>query len=139
MSSADSVLLTAATVFSRDILALRDDAALKVGRITTAVVGIAGIILAILFASMLSAFLFAYTLFSVSLVLPILFGFWRKRLLLNRIGAIAAMAGGAAIVILGTTLGWPSTTVTLAGLGSCVVLLFCGSYVHHFFIRKEQL
>lgn len=127
MSSADSVLLTAGTVLTRDILRIRGERSHKAGRVATAAIGIVGIVLTAQFSSMLSAFLFAYTLFTASLVIPILLGFWRDKLRITRYGAAAAMTGGGLSVIVTSLLGWHAHHITLSGLLFSSVLLFAVS------------
>jgi len=126
MSSVDSVLLTAATVLSRDLLR-RPGAA--TGRSATVAIGALGILIAAAFATLLDIFMFAYTLFSAGLALPLLFGFWRARLRLNTAGAAASMVGGAAVVLAGTAAGWPPELVTSGGLAASCVLLFAVSLI----------
>lgn len=129
MSSADSVLLTAATVFTRDLLGVSGKAGVRIGRTVTAGIGIASIMLTLLFDSLLGIFLFSYTLFSVSLVPPILLGFWRDRLKITRSGAIAAMVTGALVVLIAQIAGLVPDLVMLAGLVSSCILLFAISLI----------
>jgi len=121
MSSADSVLLTAATVLGRDLLKLPGA---SVGRVATLIIGLAGIAVAGLFSTLLDLFVFAYSLFSAALTIPILFGFWRARLGLTSSGAAAAMLGGAATVVLCTLAGLPGQNGSLGGLAVSCLLLF---------------
>ena len=71
--------------------------------------------------------MFAYTLFSAGLTLPVLFGFWKDRLGLNTGGAAAGMIGGSAVVVAAQLAGWSSDLVVAGGLGSSCVLLFAFS------------
>lgn len=128
MSSADSVLLTASTVLSRDILSRRDE---RTGRIACAVLGLMGIVFAASFPSLLEIFFFAYTLFSAVLTLPILFGFWKSRLRLTTAGAAAAMGGGAVVVLATQISGWGVEQVIVGGLASSSILLFAVSLITH--------
>jgi SSS family solute:Na+ symporter len=121
MSSADSVLLTAGTVFTRDLLGRRSA---TLGRIATAAIGLLGIALAALFSNLLEIFLFAYAFFSAGLTLPLILGFWRDRLKLNTAGAAASMAGGAAAVVIGRVAALPAELVSAGGLATGLVLLF---------------
>ena len=126
MSSADSILLTAGTVVARDLLRVRGAAA---GKLAIAAIGVLAVVLAGYFATLLDAFRFAYTLFTASLTVPILFGFWHKKLRLSGAAAAAAMAGGAATVIIGYVAELPSAWITSIGLGVCCVLLFSLSWL----------
>jgi SSS family solute:Na+ symporter len=124
MSSADSVLLTAGTVASRDALGLSGRTGVAAGRISAITTAVLATTLAATFQSMLGIFMFAYTLFSAALVITILAGFWRRALGITVSGAAAAMAGAAIIVIIATIAGWHQDNVTLAGLAGCCTLLF---------------
>ncbi|HUX08804.1 MAG TPA: sodium:solute symporter family protein [Acidobacteriota bacterium] len=134
MSSADSVLLTAGTVLTRDIFERRNPAE---GRVATAVIGLVGIAFAALFADLLDIFFFAYAFFSAGLTLPVLFGFWRERLGLNTAGAAASMAGGAIAVILGRVSGYSSELVSAGGLAASLILLFAVSNIWRIFQRNQ--
>jgi SSS family solute:Na+ symporter len=128
VSSADSVLLTASTVISRDLLRMKGAA---VGRAASLGVGLAGILLASLFPDLLGIFFFAYTLFSAGLTVPVLFGFWRERLRLTKAGASASMLGGAATVIVAQAAGWGPDQIVAGGLGISCALLFLVSFLTH--------
>jgi SSS family solute:Na+ symporter len=126
MSSADSVLITAGTVLSRDVLEHHSPAS---GRFATAAIGLLGIGFATLFSSLLDLFFFAYAFFSACLTLPVILGFWRDSLKLNTAGAAAAMAGGAIAVIAGKVVVLPAEMVSAGGLAAGLVLLFAVSYL----------
>jgi SSS family solute:Na+ symporter len=129
MSSADSILITSATVVTKDILQSENDLALKQGKYVVLFVGTGGMLMAVQFPNMLSSFIFAYTLFSASLVVPVLAGFWRKQLAITTIGAWAAMSGGAIAVITTSLLGWTNDATILTGLAICTTLLFTVSWI----------
>lgn len=138
MSSADSVLLTAATVVSRDILPKRVGSSAMTGRLVTLFFGIAGIALTLLFPTMLSAFLFAYTLFSGAIVVPVLLGFWKERLHLTSMGALSGMVSSALLIIVLSTLGFASSLVTISGILCNAVLLFSVSWFQTLSRRKSS-
>ena len=83
------------------------------------------------FPTLLGIFMFAYTLFSAGLTLPVLFGFWKDKLRLKAAGAAAAMLGGAAAVIATQLAGWHANLVVASGLGSSCALLFAFSLLTH--------
>jgi SSS family solute:Na+ symporter len=133
MSSADSVLLTAATVVSRDLLGGDRLPTALHGRIMTVIVGLVGVMLTLQFPTILSAFLFAYTLFSASIVVPVLFGFWKEPLKLTRTGAVVSMLISAVLIIVLSILGTDSATITIAGIIVNAVLLFGVSWLSNLF------
>lgn len=87
LSTASSVLMTATTVMTLDILRPRGAAAADDAergsflgiRVTTILLGAAGFALALGFQTLLSAFLFGYTLLTATLVVPVLFSLALER------------------------------------------------------------
>lgn len=130
MSSADSVLLTAGTVITRDILQTDEGGSVRAGRISICVTGLLAIALTFFFPTILGAFLFAYTLFSSSLVVPVLAGFWKERLGLTPHGATVSMCCSASVVIILSLLGYSTEIITLSGLLTCSILLFAVSWIY---------
>jgi len=138
MSSADSVLLTTATVLTRDIVRLDSDSSAIPGKLMTVFAGIAGIALTLLFPTMLSAFLFAYTIFSGAIVVPVLLGFWRKQLALSSWGAMGSMVVGGGLIIILSMLSVSPEVVTMAGILGNATVLFLFSWLERLFSRGSQ-
>ncbi|MFC2039677.1 sodium:solute symporter [Chloroflexota bacterium] len=121
MSSADTTLLSAATIFSVDLLG-----GMKTGRasapqitrtrVVVAVLGMGCLMVALLLNSVIGALLFAYTVYSAGVILPTVFGFFKDRLKLTPAGAMAALIGGGG-------LGLTSKFVSVPNLDLGAVLL----------------
>jgi SSS family solute:Na+ symporter len=109
MSSADTVLLTASTIFSMDIVneivkktrhkALDEGQVLLLSRLTVILFGLVALGFALKSRGVISLLLFGYSVYTGGLVVPVVFGFYRQRLRLNLIGAMTAMIGGGGWVL----------------------------------------
>jgi len=130
MSSADSVLLTASTVFSHDLMAkmVPQRRLLLLSRISVGVFGALGLLLAIHLQSIIETFRLSYTIFTAGLILPILAGFYRQRLKVKPRGAIASMVGGGGVAIIGELL-FKYRYSLLLGLAIGLLLLFTVSFM----------
>jgi len=111
MSSADTCLLTTSTILSVDIIKpmLKSDIGEKkvllFSRIFIVVIGIFSVIIALWLKGVISSLLLGYTVYTSGLVFPILLGFFRHRLKLNREGAIIAMVAGGGVALIGKLMG----------------------------------
>jgi len=120
MSSADTCLLTSGTIVINDILRplLAKDVPEKklilLSRVAVVVIGVLSIIIALQAQGIIGSLLFAYTIYSGGLVVPVLFGFYSERLRLHPLGAVAAMACG----------GGMSACLKLAGHDDLLLLSF---------------
>ena len=92
MSSADTCLLTTSTIFSVDIIKplLKTDISEKklllLTRLLIVVIGIFSLFLALSLKGVIPALLLGYTVYTSGLVFPILLGFYKHRLRLNKKG-----------------------------------------------------
>jgi SSS family solute:Na+ symporter len=80
----------------------------------------------------ISSLLFAYTIFTCGLVVPIIAGFYKEKLKVTPRGALAALIGGGAIGLLGKipSLDMPlKGDLGLMGFAVSAVLLFGVSYL----------
>jgi SSS family solute:Na+ symporter len=80
----------------------------------------------------ISSLLFAYTIFTCGLVVPVIAGFYKEKLKVTAQGALAALIGGGVIGLLGRIpgLGIPlKADLGLIGFGASAVLLFAVSYL----------
>lgn len=131
MSSADTCLITTATILATDIIGpLRrrtpdEKSMLALSRIMVVVIGIIAILIALKVQGIIHSLILAYTVYSSGVVIPLLFGFYARRLKLNGTGAIAAAVGGG-LLGLGLKLAGMNDLV-LISLPVSVFLLFAGS------------
>jgi SSS family solute:Na+ symporter len=99
MSSADTTLLTASTILSVDIIgqirpAFSREKMLKISRWGIVALGVAALVLALYLGNIVDAILFAYTVYTGGLIIPILAGFYKTRLRVTPSGALVAIIGG---------------------------------------------
>jgi SSS family solute:Na+ symporter len=94
MSSADTILMTAATVATLDLLppTLSDKQKMYTGRAAIAALGLAALALALWAPGIIQTLELAYTVFAAGLSLPVLAGLFGMAI--RPLGALLAMAGG---------------------------------------------
>jgi len=125
MSTADSALLAAASVFSTNLLPLfkphaSDKLRLMATRIAIPVFGFIAIYIALKVQVIFNLILDANSVMLVSVVVPFIVGiYWRAA---NRTGALAAMAMGFLVWLL-TTLLMPELASDMLGLVACLVTI----------------
>jgi SSS family solute:Na+ symporter len=111
MSSADTCLLTSSTILSMDVIKpflksdLSDKKLLFLSRFLIVLIGLLSLLVALWLKGVISSLLLGYTVYTSGLVFPILLGFWRHRLKLNRTGAISAMVAGGGLALFGKLMG----------------------------------
>jgi len=137
MSSADSVLLTASTVFSNDLMAkvVPQRRLLLLSRTCVGVFGALGLLLAVHLQSIIETFRLSYTIFTAGLIIPIMAGFYLQRLKVKPRGALASMIGGGGVAIIGQLL-FKYRYSLLVGLAISLLLLFTVSFVGKIGRRK---
>jgi len=136
MSSADTTLLSASTILTIDIMGRFQPTAGQSGilprsRWAIVLLGICSLIVALMLKGVISALLFAYTIYTSGVIIPVLAGFFRDRLKVTAVGALAALIGGGTVGLLSKLLG-----IKYLDLGALLVsalLLFLVSYIHHRF------
>lgn len=99
MSSADTCLLSASTIFSVDIVkrfrpSLSQEKTLALSRWGILVLGVISLGVALILKGVISALLFAYTIYTCGLILPVIFGFYKDKLRVTPLGALVAVLGG---------------------------------------------
>jgi SSS family solute:Na+ symporter len=105
MSSADTCLLSASTILTVDVIRkfipeLGEDKILPVSRWMILVIGLGAMALAWKMGGVISSLLFAYTVYTAGLILPVIAGFYREKLRVTSNGALAAMVcGGSAALV----------------------------------------
>ena len=111
MSSADTCLLTTSTILSMDIIRplvgsnLPEKTLLLLARVFIIMIGIFSLLVALTLKGVIPSLLLGYTIYTSGLVLPILLGFYRDKLGLNRAGAISAMVVGGGLALIGKLMG----------------------------------
>jgi SSS family solute:Na+ symporter len=132
MSSADTCLLTTSTILTEDIVhrlspGLSEKKMLGISRIGVVVIGILALILALRLGGVISSLLLAYTIFTSGVVIPVIAGFYRDKLKINSVGALAAIIGGGGTALAVKLIG--ASQFNLLGFGVCLVLLFGVSWI----------
>jgi len=132
MSSADTTLLTASTILTMDIVgkikpSLSPGKKLIISRWGIVVLGIASLILALYLGDIITAILFAFTVYAAGLIIPVLAGFYRDRLKVTPMGALVAIVGGGSVAVISKLMG--IKYLDLGALGISLVLLFAVSFI----------
>jgi len=101
MSSADTTLLSASTILMIDIIGRSrpssdQDKVLPRSRWAIVLLGLCSLAVALMLKGVISALLFAYTVYTCGVVLPVIAGFFKDRLKVTPTGALAALIGGGA-------------------------------------------
>jgi len=132
MSSADTTLLSASTILMVDIIGFfrpsaKQEKILPRSRWIIVLLGICSLIVALMLKGIISALLFAYTIYASGVILPVLFGFFRNRFKVTPTGALAALIGGGSVGLISKLL-----TVKYLDLGALLLsglLLFLVSFI----------
>ncbi|MBI2869429.1 MAG: sodium:solute symporter family protein [Chloroflexi bacterium] len=138
MSSADTTMLSASTILMVDVFGSRQERREKLvahSRWAVALIGTAGLIVALLLNGIVSALMFAYTIYTAGVILPVLAGFFKERLKVTSLGALAALIGGG-----GLGLASKFLAVKYLDLGALLlagVLLLSVSFVDNRLRRPE--
>jgi len=132
MSSADTVLLTASTILTVDIIgwfkpSLGPQRLLSLSRWGIVVLGLAALALALALKGVISALIFAYSVYTAGLILPVIAGFYRDKLKVTPRGALAAVIGGGSLALVSQITKIPY--LDLGGLLFGGVLLLVVSYI----------
>jgi solute:Na+ symporter, SSS family len=141
MSAAASCLLSSSTILTVDIIkkarpALTDHQTLWIAKVSVIVVGLLSLGLALFLNGIISALLFAYTVYSAGVIVPILLGFYKDKLKLTPFGAVAAIIGGGGVGLVSKLMA-----IKYLDLGSIfvsVALLLLVSYLERRY-RRGQL
>jgi len=133
MSSADTCLLTASTILTVDIVGklkpLRQKQILPLSRWAIVVLGLASLLLALALNGVISALLFAYTVYTGGVILPVIAGFYKKHLKVTSLGALVAIIGGGSAALLSKIFSIPY--LDLGALAISAVLLFLVSFIEN--------
>jgi len=137
MSSADTCLLSQSVILTQDVLkrfhpSLGEAKTVLLTRLSVVILGLIALGLALAVKGVISSLLFAYTIFTCGLVVPVIAGFYKEKLRLTSQGALAALIGGGVIGLLGRipALDIPlKQDLGLIGFAASVVLLFGVSWL----------
>ena len=99
MSSADTTLLSAGTILMVDIVgwfrpSANQSKVIPRSRWVIVLLGICSLIVALALKGVISALLFAYTIYTCGVILPVIAGFFKNKLKVTPSGALAALIGG---------------------------------------------
>jgi len=135
MSSADTCVLTQSIILSEDVikrvLPVREEKkTVWLTRLNLTVLSVVALGLALILKTVISSLLFAYTIFTCGLVVPVIAGFYRQRINVTSQGTLIAMIGGGFTALLGR-IPWLDIPLKgdlgLVGFGFSAVLLFAVS------------
>jgi SSS family solute:Na+ symporter len=134
MSSADTCLMTASTILSVDIVgwfkpSLSQDKLLKLSRWGIVLVGVCSLLLALVLKGVISSLLFAYTVYTCGVILPVLAGFYKDKLKVTSLGALVAIIGGGGMALVSKL--FKINYLDLGGLLASGVLLFTVSFIEN--------
>jgi SSS family solute:Na+ symporter len=132
MSSADTCLLTASTILTVDIVghfkpSLKQSQILSLSRWGIVALGLGSLLLALVLKGVINALLFAYTVYTAGLILPVIAGFYKKRLKVTPWGALAAIIGGGGAALISKL--FDINYLDLGGLLVGGLLLFMVSFI----------
>ncbi len=140
MSSATATLLSAGTILLADVFgqfhpSRTDDRAISRSRWAVVVLGIGTLIIALALNSIIASMLFAYTIYTCGVILPVIAGFFKDSLKVTSWGAIAALVGGGGAGLVAKLLGikYPDLEkpLVLGALALSGVLLFAVSFAEN--------
>jgi SSS family solute:Na+ symporter len=132
MSSADTTLLSAGTILTVDIIGcfrppLEQRHVLPHSRLTITALGGCALVVALALKGIIASMLFAYTVYTAGVILPVIAGFYKKRLRVTSRGALAALAGGGAAGLVSKLVYMKY--LDLGAILISVVLLFLVSFI----------
>jgi len=136
MSSADTCLLSQSVILTEDIVkrfhpSLDERKTVLLTRLSVIGLGIVALGLALALKGVISSLLFAYTIFTCGLVVPVIAGFYKDRLKVTPQGAMVALIGGGVIGLLGKIPGLDiplKGDLGLIGFAVSALLLFGVSF-----------
>ena len=137
MSSADTCLLSKSVILTEDIIkrvhpALDERKTVLLTRLSLIGLGLVALGLALTLKTVYESLLFAYTVFTCGLVVPVIAGFYKDKLKVTPRGALAALIGGGTIGLLGKIPGLDiplKGDLGLIGFAVSAILLFGVSFL----------
>ncbi|MCK5182643.1 MAG: sodium:solute symporter family protein, partial [Dehalococcoidia bacterium] len=137
MSSADTCLLSQSVILTEDIIkrahpALDERKTVLLTRLSLIGLGLVALGLALTLKTVYESLLFAYTVFTCGLVVPVIAGFYKDKLKVTPRGALAALIGGGIIGLLGKIPGLDiplKGDLGLIGFAVSAIILFGVSFL----------
>ena len=137
MSSADTCLLSQGVILTQDIIkrflpSLSEKKTILLTRLNIIILGLLALGLAMILKGVISSLLFAYTIFTCGLVVPVIAGFYKEKLKVTPRGALAALIGGGVTGLMGKIPGLDiplKGDLGLIGFAVSAILLFGVSYL----------
>jgi SSS family solute:Na+ symporter len=134
MSSADTCLMTASTILSVDIIgrfkpSLSQEKLLSLSKWGIVLLGVCSLLVALALKGVISSLLFAYTVYTAGVILPVLAGFYKDKLKVTSLGALAAIIGGGGMALISKI--FEIKYLDLGGLLASAVLLFLVSFIEN--------
>jgi len=136
MSSADTCLLSQSVILTQDIFKRfrpsSERRTILLTRFSLVTLGILALALAVALKQVYSSLMFAYTIFTCGLVVPVIAGFYKEKLRVTPRGALAALIGGGVVGLLGKIPGLDiplKGDLGLIGFVVSAVLLFGVSFL----------
>ncbi len=136
MSSADTCVLSQSVILTEDVIKrfhpLDERKTVLLSRLNILLLGLIALALALALKGVISSLLFAYTVFTCGLVVPVIAGFYREKLRVTWQGALAAIIGGGTIGLLGRIPGIDiplKGDLGLIGFAISAILLFGVSFL----------
>lgn len=132
MSSADTCLVSTGAIISNDIVkkilpSLSEARTVLIARIAIIMISVLALLLALRLGSVISSLMFAYAVYTGGVAIPVLAGFYRQRLGLTPLGAVAAVSGGGIAALMSKL--FELRYLDLGALGISAALLFIVSYI----------
>jgi SSS family solute:Na+ symporter len=132
-----SCLLNQGVILTQDIVkrfvpSLGEHKTILLTRLNIIILGLLALGLAMILKGVISSLLFAYTIFTCGLVVPVIAGFYKEKLKVTPQGALAALIGGGTIGLLGKIPGLDiplKGDLGLIGFAVSAVLLFGVSFL----------
>lgn len=137
MSSADTCLLSQSVILTEDVVkrfyhSFNEGKTVLLTRLNIIILGLVALGLALALKGVISSLLFAYTIFTCGVVIPVIAGFYKERLKVTPQGALAALIGGGVIGLLGKIPGLDiplKGDLPLLGFAVSAILLFGVSFI----------
>ncbi|HJX69884.1 MAG TPA: hypothetical protein VJ441_02200, partial [Dehalococcoidia bacterium] len=132
-----SCLLNQGVILTQDIIKrfhplLSEKKTILLTRLNIIILGLLALGLAMILKGVISSLLFAYTIFTCGLVIPVIAGFYKDRLKVTSQGAFAALIGGGVIGLMGKIPGLDiplKGDLGLIGFAMSAILLFGVSFL----------